>query len=141
MQREFIDQESTVKVGPFRIKKKILYRSDAGPYLIRYSILTTRWFSIKIHNILTSDDECLHDHPWTFISILLKGRYAEEGADKFRFYRAGNILLHRAKWKHRLIVGDPVWTFVITFRKSREWGFWTRKGFVSHAKYNSELCD
>lgn len=141
MQREFKALVTTLRVGPFRVKKKTLYRSDTGPYLVRYSILSTRWFAVKIHHILSSDDECLHDHPWSFISVLLKGRYIEESEKRFGHYRAGHILFRRAKWKRRLMIGEPVWTFVITFRKTRQWGFWTKKGFVSHDQYTSDLCE
>lgn len=125
-----------------KIKKTILRRSNCVPYLIRYSLLSTRFLSIKLHHILTSDDQCLHDHPWAFISILLKGKYAEEGPkNKFRIYGRGNVLFRRAKWKHRLLVHEPVWSLVFTFRKSREWGFWTKRGFIPHDQYDSTFCD
>jgi hypothetical protein len=48
------------------------------PYLIRRTIFAiTKWFSIKLHKIILSDDVCTHDHPWPFFTIILKGGYFE----------------------------------------------------------------
>lgn len=62
-------------------EKRIIHRREGIPYLIRWTLLgigeDSRWFSIKIHNILVNDEECLHNHPWAFISIILKGSYTE----------------------------------------------------------------
>jgi hypothetical protein len=125
----------------YRFKETVLRRSNTEPYLVRYSLITTKWFSLKLHNILSSDDECLHDHPWAYMSILLKGRYIEESETGFKAYGRGAVLVRRAKWKHRLHIGKPVWSLVITFRKTREWGFWTRKGFIHWKEYDSKYCD
>lgn len=61
--------------------KRIIKRRNNQPYLIRWTILglgiDSSWFSIKVHNILMSDEECLHNHPWAFISIILKQGYRE----------------------------------------------------------------
>lgn len=63
----------------FFFRKTILrIKNEYGPiYLIRYSILSTPWFAIKLHNIMMNDDDCVHDHPWSFLSIILKGGYWE----------------------------------------------------------------
>ncbi len=50
-------------------------------YLIRYSLFSCPWFAIKVHNILLSDDDCLHDHPWSFFSVILWNGYVEETVD------------------------------------------------------------
>lgn len=111
------------------------------PYLIRYSLFSCRFFAVKLHHILVSDDDCLHDHPWSFLSILLRGAYLEESTNDARLYQAPAILFRKAEWKHRLVIGKPVWSFVITFKKVREWGFWTKVGFVPWYKFHSNLCD
>lgn len=140
-------------------KKKIIYREDHQPYLIRYTLFTCPWFSIKIHNILLSDYACLHCHPWPFITILLKGAYIEHAEiktvkTKSYFYmgipttgtvittsrkqqlcRAGHILFRPATYKHSLHIEKPVWSFVITFKKIREWGFYPPEGFTPWFKY------
>lgn len=124
-----------------KIRKTVIQRHDGVNYLTRYSLLSTNIFAIKLHHIESSDDDCLHDHPWTFISILLKGCYVEEYDKGFKGYGRGTVLFRPARWKHRLIINRPVWSLVITFRKVREWGFWTKKGFVPWNKYDQNMCE
>jgi hypothetical protein len=49
------------------------------PYLLRwYLIPRNRFFNVYLHKIVRSDDDrALHDHPWWWLSVMLKGRYAE----------------------------------------------------------------
>ncbi len=111
------------------LDKRIIKRRNDQPYLIRWTILgfgiDSSWFSIKLHNILISDEECLHNHPWAFISIILKGSYTEHTkwlpwaynvsgwsdpviSEKngfhvqYKTFKAGNILFRPARWSHRL---------------------------------------
>ena len=120
-------------------KKKTITRGNYVPYLIRYSIFTCRWFAIKVHNILLSDDACLHNHPWAFVTILLSGGYFEESEHKgktdFKYHRAPSILFRPAAWSHRLELRKPMWTLVITFKKVQDWGFFTPRGFVNWRDY------
>lgn len=131
-------------------KKKVIHRGDNIPYLVRYSIFSCRWFAIKVHHILISDDDCLHDHPWSFISILLRGSYQEVssiyGKQHYahfpKKYSAGDVLYRKADWAHKLVLepGKTVWTLVITFKKEREWGFFTKDGWVKWFKYRGGEC-
>lgn len=58
--------------------KERITREDGADYLNRITIIGIgKWFSIKFHNVVQSDDACLHCHPWSFISIILKGGYWE----------------------------------------------------------------
>jgi hypothetical protein len=59
--------------------KKSILRRDQGKtkYLVRYTIIGCRLFSIKLHHTLADDPADLHDHPWTFLSIILWGGYYE----------------------------------------------------------------
>lgn len=105
--------------------------------------------------ILRSDeDRALHDHPWSFLSIILRGGYFEisetfEGKkttlvrNGFAFMRTEegrltiqwpkNLSAYRpATYRHRvkLISFDetsqevPCWTLIVTGPHVREWGFW-----------------
>lgn len=116
---------------------------DNPIYLIRYSLFTCPWFAIKLHRILMSDDNCMHDHPWSFISIILWGGYVEESPDYSvmhksvgfpytlkRLYGPGSILWRPTPSVHRLVIFQPATTLVITFKKKRNWGFYTSKGWV-----------
>lgn len=132
------------------IKKTILrVKTEGNPiYLIRYSLLTTPWFAVKLHRILMSDDECLHDHPWSFISIILWGGYHEITQTVINLgrlkplkvlvrehYGPGSILWRPSPWPHRLEVTKPATTIVITFKRTRDWGFYTANGWVFWEKF------
>lgn len=107
-----------------------------GPiYLIRYSLLTTPWFAVKLHRIFLSDDDCSHDHPWSFISFILWGGYVEETPAGKRLYGPGCVLWRPTPSIHRLEVFQPATTLVITFKKTREWGFYTPSGWKHWITY------
>lgn len=137
-------------------RKKIITRGNDEAYLIRYSIpwLTCKWFAVKIHHILLSDDACLHSHPWGFISIILRGGYTEQQfaitppkqynawqskrrRKVAKWYGVGSVLWRPKDSVHRLIlpIGKTAWTLVITFKKVQSWGFFTPKGFVNWKEY------
>lgn len=118
-------------------KKTDIGREEDGTvYLTRYTLFGCKYFTIKVHHIMKSDYDCLHDHPWTFISLLLKGSYIEHTEKGSKKYKAGNLLYRPAPYKHRLEIDKPVWSLVITFRKKREWGFWTKSGWIPWKLYN-----
>ena len=132
-------------------KKTVITRDDGKPYLLRKTLLTIGdIFSIKHHNIVLSDDECLHDHPWSFMSIILKGGYYEvsdnNGVQKNVWYKPGSIIFRPATWVHRLqlAVDDngneiPCKTLFINFKRTREWGFITKTlGWLHWTKYSRQ---
>lgn len=91
-------------------------------YLRRWYVVATPWFSVLLHKICTPDkDRDLHDHPWSFWSLVLWGGYEE-------------VLGERA---HRIYMLDrsPTWTLVLTGRRRREWGFHTAAGWVDWRTY------
>lgn len=126
-------------------KKSVITRlgsDDKAPYLIRLSLINTPWFSLKLHRILLSDDDCMHDHPWTFISFILKGGYVEQTPAGKKLYGPGSVLYRPAKFIHRLEIYQPAITLVITFKKVREWGFITPKGWIEWFRYTpSNRCE
>jgi hypothetical protein len=117
----------------------------------RWRILATPWFNIYIHNILRSDEEAHpHDHPWNFLSFVLKGGYSEEwlhfyedkayqkGAPLLKSVRRpGTFVYHDAKDFHKLtLLKGSAWTLVFTFGKRRpSWGFQTEQGWLEHKAY------
>ena len=60
--------------GRYRI---INDRIDQEPYLERYYLFLKERedfpFNIFLHRFIKSDPDDLHDHPWSFRSIILKG--------------------------------------------------------------------
>lgn len=122
----------------------------ANPYVYRWYVVPRNpLLNVYLHKFLRDDeDRALHDHPWWFLSLILKGGYQEivdiENAPTPGFTRTitrnplslafrpalhrHRVVLHRAIENHRRMV--PAWTVVVTGRKVREWGFWCPKGFV-----------
>lgn len=59
------------------------WREELGkpecPYVIRWR-LSTPLGSLRVHHWLGSDDDrALHDHPWRFVTLVLKGGYEDLG--------------------------------------------------------------
>lgn len=105
-----------------------------------------RWLNIFLHRYTGPDwrDEGLHDHPWDSISIRLWGEYLFEyrpsSAIELREDHAmpwptrvrvlPRFVHRRAEDAHAIAHGDwPVWTLFITFRRRRNWGFYTKDGW------------
>lgn len=132
-----------VKVGPVR-----LYSHHLGDYMRRW-ILLTPLGTVRLHNIRRPDaDPDMHDHPWNFVSLIIRGGYTEEvpvvntGAYlaaphvQCLDYRAGAVNVRLATDAHRIVdVLPDTWTLVISGTKLRSWGFWTRDGFVPWREY------
>lgn len=141
-------------------KKKVIKRDeDNKDYMVRYTLCNNSLFSIKVHNLLISDNTtCLHDHPWLFYSLILKGGYWEhtpnvnqhktdltktfDGNNIVRkWISPGSFMKRPAHWIHALELpeGQTCWTFVITFKKTKEWGFYTKAfGFLNWREYRGE---
>jgi hypothetical protein len=136
------------------IKRQVIYGDKGEPYLIRWA-LNTRFGGVKLHHILRSDeDRDCHDHPWSFLSIILRGGYFEhtphpnfERSTQRRWYGPGSILWRPAPSIHRLELPEPTrsplnvpedntaWSLVFTGPKKREWGFHTVCGFIPWFRY------
>lgn len=127
-------------LGIFRktVLKVVVSERESPTYLIRYSIFNCPWFSIKIHKIMLSDDDCMHDHPWSFLSIILKGGYVEHTPAGSKLFGAGSILWRPNPWIHKLEIWQPAITLVITFKKVRVWGFHTPSGWLPWFNYIRE---
>lgn len=110
--------------------------------------------SVRIHVIHTPDfDRHLHDHPWTFISRVLRGWYTEVRpiGERPSFDTTGRefayVVVRRCgDWarrtvfdRHRIDRVSPggVTTLFITGPKLQSWGFFTERGWVPWEKYES----
>lgn len=112
----------------------------------RYRLLQTPWFAIYIHQICKSDlDKDMHDHPWHFISFILKGAYKEVSKAYPLFnetisneFHVGDMIKHHAKDAHQItLLTDEVWTLVFTSGHSGEWGYQTPQGWINHKEYRA----
>lgn len=116
---------------------QVITRADDDPYLVRLIVLRTPWFQVMLHWFRGSDDMCLHDHPWPFMSIILSGGYWESSPQGTRWYGPGSVLSRRAKWSHRVQVppGNNTVTLIVTGQKERHWGFHTPFGWIPWRRY------
>jgi hypothetical protein len=126
-------------------RRIVMDRVDNEPYLERYYVfLKDRRnfpFNIFIHKFLKSDPDDLHDHPWSYFTLILKGGYYEwipgnnsqvrkwRGPGHFRVCGASS--LHRIELKP----GVTCWTVFMPFRKVREWGFISKGTWVQWEEY------
>lgn len=106
---------------------------------------------IRLHCIHAPDlDREMHDHPWTFLSVVLRGWYIEDrplsperadfpeiGVATLR--KVGSYALRRFYHRHKIISVSPggVWTLFVTFRKRQAWGFYTEQGKVWWWKFEN----
>jgi len=110
---------------------------DGAEYMRRYYRNRGPGPSFRFHRIITSDPgRVLHDHPWDFVSQLLEGCYIEHTLRGEVVYRAPCVIRRRAEMPHRLELPEgEVWTYVVTGRPRRRWGFWTARGWVHWRDY------
>lgn len=124
------DQDGKRKPWQF-MSKFVITDNNGDPYLIRWRIIQTPFFAIYLHKILTGDSDLyVHDHPWTFVSIILRGGYIETRRDNKtrrlykRHIRHINVMrrddAHYIEWLDR----KPTWSFLFIGRRRRTWGFY-----------------
>ena len=133
---------------------------DADPYLLRWFLTPWRelyravpaeqrsWWqraarclaglapNLYLHRFLRSDDDrALHDHPWFWCSLLLRGEYTEHtiaagGVHRRRIYRAGSLRIHGPWFAHRIeLHAGPCTTLFLVVGRCRTWGFHCPNGW------------
>lgn len=112
-------------------------------YLRRLRVAQTPWFGLYVHWIYTPDrDRDPHDHPWPFVSWVLRGGYVERvrttmgGDDSVHVRRRWSVHRTTTKVAHSVtsVAPDTV-TLVLVGRRCRPWGFWTVGGWVPWREY------
>ena len=119
----------------------------------------TGLFSVRLHRFCPDFiDEHPHDHPWPFVTFVIKGEYDDlvprvemhcdpsNGARTSSFphmtgdlvvgdkMRPGKLRYRRAQHIHSTRVGPKgCTTIVVTGPVIRQWGFWSRGSFYSAA--------
>lgn len=120
-------------------KPHFIIGGEQNPYMYRWYVLPrNRFLNIYLHKFLRDDDDrALHDHPWWFISIMLKGGYYERVNGGLIKREGFCVAFRRATHRHQVILfrdeelkSKSCWTLIITGKVSRQWGFWCPKGFV-----------
>ncbi len=105
---------------------RIIARHDQ-PYLERaFIVAQSRWNDATfIHVFWDSDLDGLHDHPWPWERLILRGSYWEEHHDGTRtLCEQGHYVRRSARELHRVVVEkSPVWTVFRHGPRERRWGF------------------
>lgn len=134
--------------GRYRV---IMDRVDNEPYLERYYVFLKdreRFpFNIFVHKFLKSDPDDVHDHPWPFLTIILRGGYWEwrpqfndQGhniCEIARWCGPGSIRWASARTYHRVQLDPAVecWTLFMPGPKQRDWGFLVKNQWVQWEQY------
>jgi len=114
----------------------VITNAVGSPYLCRYRLFRCPFFKVCLHHILRSDeDDELHDHPWSFVSLVLWAGYLEVLPAGARRVGPGSIVRHRATDAHRLILDRPAWTLIFMTGKKRAWGFHGKDGWIPYASF------
>jgi hypothetical protein len=106
------------------------------PYVIRWMIETPLG-SLRVHHWLGPDDDrAFHDHPWWFLTFVVKGGYTDKCPHWVEHLRAPAIRRRAAHHKHTVVPDeDGAWTVMVTGPKVRVWGFWKDGKFVKANKW------
>lgn len=104
--------------------------------------------SVYIHHVAKSDEERdPHDHPWDFISLVLKNGYTEKVWDSkdrnsFKTFvrNPGKIVYHKVSQFHQLkLNSEGAWTLVVAGRRKHNlWGYLTENGWVDNVTYRKQ---
>jgi len=132
-------------------KRIVMDRVNDEPYLERYYLFIKDRknfpFNVFLHKFLKSDPDDLHDHPWPYATLILKGGYYEwtpkfnsdgekigetkhwRGPGHFRF--ASSTSYHRIELKE----GVTAWTLFMPGPHQREWGFLKNNIWIQWEQY------
>ncbi len=97
---------------------------DIGEQFTRFTLLKTPWFRMYLHRLYAPKWHPLgHDHPWSFVTCILRGGYLE-WTPMGKVYRpAGTVLYRDAEFAHNVITSDVCWSIIVTGPKRRDWKF------------------
>lgn len=118
-------------------------------YILRLHVIKTPWCAICLHWIRKPDAEpWLHDHPVSFLSLVLRGKYAEirqnmgELSPRIKVHTWFNFIRADKYERHRIIFTRAN-TLTLCFMgpKTREWGFHTSRGWIGWKDYYAKKRD
>ena len=144
------------KLGRYRL---IPDRRTGEDYMDRYYLFLKNrtWFPVNVtlHRIKKSDDPIFHDHPWPYLTIILKGGYWEHTPlydtdgrmlSEFQVWRGPGSIIKRSAGEYHWIELDdekPATTLFFMGPQQREWGFLveSKKGIHRWIKNDHYLTD
>jgi len=126
-------------------------RTCNEPLLTRYYLFLkdrkTFPFNVFLHKFHKGDPDDVHDHPWPYATLILKGGYYEWTP---MFDGKGHMLGEVCKWRgpghfricgansyHRIELDPGVtpWTLFMPGPQKREWGFLVKNKWIHNDNY------
>ena len=133
-------------------RKRVIYdRLENEPYLERYYLFLkdrkTFPFNVFLHKFLKSDPDHVHDHPWPYATLILKGGYYEyvpqfneqgiKVGEICSWRGPGHFRICKESSYHRIEIkpGIECWTLFMPGPQRREWGFLVNNKWINHDEY------
>ena len=132
-------------------KRIVMDRVENEPYLERYYLFLKdrkRFpFNIFLHKFLKSDPDDVHDHPWPYATVILKGGYWEwiphfdtvgRKTGEYQVWRGpGHFRVSKANSFHRIELDPDItaWTLFMPGPKQRDWGFLVQNTWIQWEQY------
>ena len=132
-------------------KRIVMDRLENEPYLERYYLFLRdrkRFpFNIFLHKFLKSDPDDVHDHPWPYATVILKGGYWEwiphfdtvgRKTGEYQVWRGpGHFRISKANSFHRIELDPDItaWTLFMPGPKQRDWGFLVQNKWIQWEQY------
>ena len=123
-------------LGEIRLSWKEKLGVPGCEYLTRWGV-ETRFGSIRVHKWTGPDDDrAFHDHPWWFLTFVLRGGYTDVSPEGEERVSAPAIRFRPALHQHTVVpYPQGATTLLITGPKSRAWGFWLNGKFRKANKW------
>jgi hypothetical protein len=134
----------------FGRKRIIMDRVHNEPLLTRYYLFLKdrKWFpfNVFLHKFHKGDPGDVHDHPWPYATLILKGGYYEYTPN----FENGKMVGETKHWRnpghwricssnsyHRIELKEGVtpWTLFMPGPQKREWGFLVNNKWIQHENY------
>jgi hypothetical protein len=132
-------------------KRIVMDRVENEPYLERYYLFLRERerfpFNVFLHKFLKSDPDDVHDHPWPYATLILKGGYWEwiphfdtvgRKTGEYQVWRGpGHFRVSKANSFHRIELDPDItaWTLFMPGRKCRDWGFLVKNKWIQWEQY------
>lgn len=157
---EVHEEQSTHYKRPKHFGKVEILTPDGSQVYLRrwYLIRFAKLFSIRLHHILLPDtDRDPHDHPWPFVSIIVRGGYNEVWSPAMPDPSRRSALWHHYALTHEKVVRrishhrstdlhqiqrfhrGSTWSLFITGPEKRVWGFQTPDGWMTWKDYERDV--
>ena len=123
-----------IKLINYLFLVKEIVSKEGVVHFRRYRLLDTPWLRIYIHNLLVSDeDKHMHNHPWSFFTLLLKGSYeqlfyikSKVGADcggTIKMYERDSFTMGKNAYHKITLLTPTAWTLFFAYGKKSSWGY------------------